>query len=135
MSTIQTKRVYDSPDPRDGARFLVDRLWPRGLKKEALELTGWPKQLAPSERLRRWFGHDAKKWEEFQRHYFRELEEKAGAWQPVLDAAARQGRVTLLFAARDQDHNNAVALKTFLESKLDHDSRRLFNARPLRKAG
>ena len=113
---IFVKRVYDPPAPGDGRRFLVDRLWPRGVKKEALKLDGWLKEVAPSDELRRWFGHDPAKWEEFQRRYFAELEAKPEAWRPLLEAA-RQGTVTLLFGARDEAHNNAVALKAFLERK------------------
>ncbi len=114
---IRTKRVYDPPARGDGKRFLVDRLWPRGCKKDAAALDGWLKEVAPSEELRRWFAHDPAKWEEFQRRYFAELEAKPEAWRPLLQAA-RKGTVTLLFGARDTEHNNAVALKRFLESKL-----------------
>ena len=113
---IFVKRVYDPPAPGDGRRFLVDRLWPRGVKKEALKLDGWLKEVAPSDELRRWFGHDPAKWEEFQQRYFAELEAKPEAWRPLLEAA-RKGTVTLLFSARDEAHNNAVALKAFLERK------------------
>lgn len=114
---IKVKRVYASPAPDDGQRFLVDRLWPRGVKKEALQLDGWLKDVAPSDALRKWFGHDPAKWEEFQERYFAELEAKPEAWRPLLEAA-RQGTVTLLFSARDEAHNNAVALKAFLEARL-----------------
>jgi uncharacterized protein YeaO (DUF488 family) len=103
--------------PDDGARLLVDRLWPRGVKKEKLRLAGWLKGVAPSDSLRHWFQHDSEKWEEFQRRYSAELERNRPAWQPILQAA-RNGRVTLLFAAKDAEHNNAVALKAFLERKL-----------------
>ncbi len=113
---VRVKRVYDPPAPEDGRRFLVDRLWPRGVKKEALRLDAWLKELAPSDALRRWFGHDPARWEEFQRRYFAELEAKPEAWRPLLEAA-REGTVTLLFSARDDEHNNAVALKAFLEGK------------------
>ncbi|MCF6191544.1 MAG: DUF488 domain-containing protein [Candidatus Hydrothermae bacterium] len=114
---IRTRRVYEPPAPEDGKRFLVDRLWPRGVKKEALHLDGWLKEVAPSEELHRWFGHDPAKWEEFQQRYFAELEAKPEAWRPLLEAA-RQGTVTLLFSAQDEAHNNAVALKAFLKSKM-----------------
>jgi len=114
---IRVKRAYDPPAPEDGKRFLVDRLWPRGVKKEALKLDGWLKDVAPSDALRRWFGHDPAKWEEFQRRYFAELEAKPESWRPLLEAA-RAGNVTLLFSARDEAHNNAVALKAFLEVRL-----------------
>lgn len=116
-AVIKVKRVYDPVEPDDGKRFLVERLWPRGIKKEALAMDGWLKEVAPSDRLRRWFGHDPKKWEEFRRRYFAELEAHPEAWRPLLDAA-RAGNVTLLFSARDLIHNNAVALQVFLEEKL-----------------
>jgi uncharacterized protein YeaO (DUF488 family) len=116
VNGIQTRRVYDPPSPEDGARLLVDRLWPRGVKKQSLRLAGWLKELAPSDTLRRWFAHDPAKWEEFQRRYFVQLEENPLGWQPILKAAS-EGRVTLLFSAKDSEHNNAVALKTFLEGK------------------
>jgi len=97
--------------------LLVDRLWPRGVRKEKLELAGWLREVAPGDALRRWFNHDAARWSEFQRRYAAELERNPQAWQPILEAA-RKGRVTLLFAAKDAEHNNAVALKAFLERKL-----------------
>ena len=111
---IQVKRAYDPPDPHDGDRFLVDRLWPRGLKKEALRLDSWLRDVAPSDELRHWFGHDPARWDEFQHRYVAELDGKPSAWQPIL-AAARRGPVTLLYSARDAEHNNAIALKTYLE--------------------
>lgn len=114
---ILVKRIYDPPARADGKRFLVDRLWPRGLKRDALKLDGWLKEVAPGDSLRRWFGHDPKKWPEFQRRYFAELDEKPEAWQPILDAA-RTATVTLLFSAKDPEHNNAIALKTYLDRKL-----------------
>ena len=110
---IYVKRVYEPADERDGARFLVDRLWPRGLKKEALRAENWMKAVSPSDALRRWFGHDPKKWEEFQRRYFAELDGKPEAWQP-LARAAQASDITLLFSARDSKHNNAVALRAYL---------------------
>ena len=117
MNAIQTKRVYEPPAPEDGARLLVDRLWPRGVKKEKLQLTGWLKEVAPGDSLRQWFNHDPARWKEFQRQYAVELKANPKAWQPILQAA-RDGKVTLLFAAKDAEHNNAVALKAFLERKL-----------------
>ncbi len=114
---IQTKRAYDPPSPDDGTRFLVDRLWPRGVKKEALKMEGWLKEVAPSEDLRRWFGHDPARWEEFCRLYFAELDGKPAVWQLVVEAA-RLGNVTLLYAAQDREHNNAQALKMYLEARL-----------------
>lgn len=114
---IHVKRVYEPTTPDDGARFLVDRLWPRGVKRDALHLDGWLKDVAPSDGLRRWFAHDPKKWEEFRRRYSAELDRNPQSWHPLLDAV-RAGTVTLLFGARDSQHNNAVALKGYLEAKL-----------------
>ena len=112
---IRVKRVYDPPSPEDGARLLVDRLWPRGLKREAAHLDGWHKEVAPSDELRRWFGHDPARWDEFCRRYFAELDARPEAWRPLLEAA-KKGAVTLLFGAQDTQHNNAVALKAYLEA-------------------
>ncbi len=114
---IRIKRVYDSPAADDGARFLVERLWPRGMKKEALPMDGWQKDVAPSDALRRWFGHDPAKWAEFRRRYTAELDSNRAAWEPILEAA-RQGTITLLYSAHDVEHNNALVLKTYLEEHL-----------------
>ncbi len=114
---IRVKRVYDPAATDDGRRFLVERLWPRGLKKESLKMDGWVKDVAPSDALRRWFGHDPAKWEEFRHRYAAELSENSSSWQPLL-AEARHGTVTLLYSAHDQEHNNAIALKSFLEARL-----------------
>jgi uncharacterized protein YeaO (DUF488 family) len=84
---IQIKRCYEPPSPTDGARFLVDRLWPRGVRKEALRLTGWVQEVAPSQTLRKWFGHDPERWVEFRKRYFAELTAKRDAWMPILEAA------------------------------------------------
>jgi len=111
---IRIKRVYDPPDPSDGLRVLVDRLWPRGLKKEEARVDEWRKELAPSDELRRWFGHDPRRWEEFQRRYRAELLEKEEALYGLLELAKR-GKVTLVYGARDPEHNNAVVLKALLE--------------------
>ena len=114
---IRVKRVYESAAVGDGARFLVDRLWPRGVKKDTLQLKGWIRDVAPSEGLRQWFNHDAGRWDEFRRRYFAELDEKHEVLRPVLEAA-RAGTVTLLYGARDAEHNNAVALRAYLASRL-----------------
>jgi uncharacterized protein YeaO (DUF488 family) len=114
---IKVKRVYDESAASDGSRFLVDRLWPRGLKKKSLALDGWFKEVAPSDRLRKWFGHDAKKWKEFRKQYFAELRVKPETWQPIMEKS-RRSDVTLLYSARDSEHNNAVALRNFLIAKL-----------------
>jgi uncharacterized protein YeaO (DUF488 family) len=120
---IQTKRVYDLAEQSDGARFLVDHLWPRGLKKEALRVEQWIKLVSPSNRLRDWFGHEPAKWKEFQRRYFAELNEKPDAWKTLLEAA-RVKDITLVFSARDVEHNNAVALRNYLQRKLAGKPRR-----------
>jgi len=112
---IAVERVYDKPQARGGARFLVERLWPRGVKKQALPLQAWLREAAPSNDLRRWFGHDPARWEEFRRRYFAELDARPEAWQPVREAA-RRGNVTLLYSARDTQHNSAIALREYLEA-------------------
>jgi uncharacterized protein YeaO (DUF488 family) len=111
---IHIKRAYSPAAADDGARFLIDRLWPRGIKKEDLPLDGWLKEVAPSDALRKWFGHDPARWEEFQRRYYSELDGKAEALQPIREAALRRN-VTLVYSARDQEHNDAVALKAYLD--------------------
>ena len=113
---IQVKRAYEPAAKSDGKRFLVDRLWPRGVAKDALRAQAWLKDVAPSDALRRWFNHDPARWEEFRRRYFAELDARPGAWQPILEAA-RRGNVTLLYSAREVEHNNAVALKEYLEKR------------------
>ncbi len=114
---IRLKRVYEPPEPADGRRFLVERLWPRGFKRDELKLDGWVKEAAPSDGLRRWFGHDPARWEEFKARYFAELDSRPEGLKPLLEAA-RAGEITLLFSARDLEHNNAVALKEYLEARL-----------------
>lgn len=114
---IKAKRVYDEEEPTDGVRFLVDRLWPRGVKKTELKIDGWLKDVAPSSDLRKWFAHDPVKWPEFRRRYFAELDREPEAWDPILKAA-RGGDVTLLYSAHDPEHSNAIALQEYLESKM-----------------
>lgn len=115
---IKIKRAYDPPAKTDGTRILVERLWPRGIKKEALKLDDWLKDAAPSTELRKWFSHDPAKWPEFQRRYRAELDEHPDAWQPLVEAA-KAGKVTLLFSSHDTEHNNVVALKAYLEERSD----------------
>lgn len=114
---IKIKRAYEEPSKSDGKRFLVDRLWPRGVTKEELAATAWLKDVAPSNELRHWYHHDPSEWDEFRRRYFRELEAGPQAWQPLVDAS-KKGTVTLLYSAKHTENNNAVALKEFLEAKL-----------------
>ena len=114
---LKTKRAYESAEISDGERFLVDRLWPRGIKKEKLEMKAWLKDVAPSPALRKWFAHDPARWQEFQERYRAELESNPDAWQPIL-AAANQGNVTLLYSARETEHNSAVLLRSFLEEQM-----------------
>lgn len=114
---LSVKRVYEAPGADDGARYLVERLWPRGMKNENLIMEAWLKEVAPSAELRRWFGHDPAKWDEFQRRYRAELEANPRAWKPLLKAS-RLGNVTLLYSARDTEHNNAIALKSYLEEQV-----------------
>lgn len=114
---IAVRRVYESPRADEGARFLVERLWPRGMRKESLHMDAWLKDVAPSDALRRWFGHDPAKWIEFQERYFAELDGKPDAIQPIVEAA-RRGNVTLLYSAHDTEYNNAAALKEYLSKRL-----------------
>ena len=114
---IQVKRVYEAVNKDDGAGFLVERLWPRGVKKEDLLVDGWLKDVAPSSELREWFQHDPAKWAEFRNRYLHELKENPTVWQPLL-AWARRGRVTLVYSTHDTVHNSAVVLKEFLGRKI-----------------
>lgn len=114
---ISVKRVYEPERAADGKRFLVERLWPRGVKKSVLKVEGWLREVAPSTELRKWFNHDPAKWNEFRRRYFAELDAQPEVVQPLLEAA-RNGKVTLVYSSHDQQHNNAVALKEHLERKL-----------------
>jgi uncharacterized protein YeaO (DUF488 family) len=123
IGAIRIERVYQALDDTRGKRFLVERLWPRGVKKTMLKMDAWLKEVAPSDALRRWFSHDPAKWSDFQRRYRSELEKKPAAWLPLLEAA-RSGDVVLLFSSKDVEHNNAVALKTFLEEKIGSHSGR-----------
>ena len=114
---FQLKRAYEKPSKTDGERFLVERLWPRGVKKTSLPIVGWLKDAAPSTELRKWFSHDVTRWPEFRKRYFAELRSRPEAWKPLLDAA-RKGTVTLIYSSHDEEHNNAVALEEFLERRM-----------------
>ena len=113
---FQIKRVYDAAAKGDGIRFLVDRLWPRGVRKETLADAKWLKDVAPSDALRKWFGHDPAKWKEFQKRYRAELEKNPASWRLLLEAI-KEDNVTLLFSAKDLERNQAVVLREFLEEK------------------
>jgi uncharacterized protein YeaO (DUF488 family) len=113
---VKIKRVYEEPAPQDGVRLLVDRLWPRGLSKERARLERWLKEIAPSEELRRWFGHDPAKWQEFRLRYREELSAQRELVDELRKLAAEE-TVTLLFAAHDEERNNAVVLKELIEKK------------------
>jgi len=113
---IRVKRVYDPPSSDDGVRILVDRLWPRGLRKDAVRVDVWLRDVAPSDELRRWFGHDPSKWEEFKRRYFEELKNNKAVEE--LMKLIRDGKTITLLYSTKSPYNNAVALKEYLESKL-----------------
>lgn len=113
---IKLKRIYEAPGPRDGLRILVDRLWPRGLSKQRAAVDLWLKEIAPTTELRKWFGHDPEKWTEFQARYRKELRGK-GEEIDLLREKSDRHIVTLLFAARDQEHNEAVVLKKLLAGR------------------
>jgi uncharacterized protein YeaO (DUF488 family) len=110
---LKIKRVYEKPEKADGTRILVDRLWPRGLSKEKAAVDLWLKEIAPSTELRKWFGHDPQKWDEFQKRYRAELKANEEAVQRLRDEM-KKGMVTLVYGAKDEEHNDAVVLKEFL---------------------
>ena len=114
---LKLKRAYEPASREDGQRFLVERLWPRGVKKTSLRLDAWLKDVAPTAQLRQWFSHDPKKWDEFRQRYKAELEQDSEVCDPILKAA-RRGTVTLIYSSYDSEHNNAVALRDYLEGKL-----------------
>lgn len=113
---LHLKRVYEPPAEDDGLRVLVDRLWPRGMKKEKAAVDIWLKDIAPSPALRKWFGHDPKKWTEFRHRYRTELSERKEVVEELRERGGK-GRVTLLYGARDEVHNQAVVLKEFIEKE------------------
>ncbi len=111
---VGIKRIYDPPAPEDGTRVLVDRLWPRGISKDEARIDEWLKEIAPSDELRKWFGHDPARWEEFRKRYRQELAAKAELMDELRKLAGTR-KMTLLFAAKDEEHNNAVVLKELLD--------------------
>lgn len=114
--TIQLKRVYELPQASDGKRVLIDRLWPRGLSKEKAKVDLWFKDIAPSTELRKWFGHDPAKWNEFKKRYHEELKGNSEVVSKMVDML-KNGKVTLVYGAKDEEHNDAVVLKDYLEKK------------------
>jgi uncharacterized protein YeaO (DUF488 family) len=125
---VTLKRAYEPVASGDGKRFLVERLWPRGVRKASLQIDGWLKEAAPSSELRQWFSHDPAKYPHFRHRYFRELDANPQAWQTILDVAARGGKVTLIYSSHDTEHNNAVALRDYLEKKLQKHGAELRNS-------
>ncbi len=113
--SMKIRRVYDLPKKDDGYRILVDRVWPRGLTKEKAQIDSWLKDIAPSSDLRKWFSHDPEKWQEFKERYFKELKEKKNLIE-FIEAKTRQGNVTLVYAAKDEQYNNAQCLKEFIRA-------------------
>src|SRR5512135_3614694 len=114
---IKVKRVYDPASAEDGQMFLVDRLWLRGMKKENLKIAAWIKEVAPSNDLRHWYGHDPDRWCEFNERYFHELDAHPSSWRPLVEAAGK-GDITLLFSTRELERNNAISLRAYLEKQL-----------------
>ena len=117
IDMIKIKRVYGPPSSADGKRILIDRLWPRGLKKEEVRIDEWMKDIAPSGELRKWFGHDPEKWGEFKKRFFTELKDKKDLVDKLV-SMARKGRVTLLFGSKEERFNNAVALREYIETRM-----------------
>jgi uncharacterized protein YeaO (DUF488 family) len=113
MGPIRLSRIYEHEPHQAGQTFLVERLWPRGVRRDDLEMDGWLKDVAPSTELRRWFDHDPAKWAEFERRYRAELDACPHAWAPLVDAV-RRGTVTFLYSSRDREHNNAVVLRDYV---------------------
>jgi uncharacterized protein YeaO (DUF488 family) len=129
---LKLKRAYDPASKADGTRILVERLWPRGLSKEQVHADEWLKDVGPSTDLRKWFGHDPEKWPQFRVRYFRELDARPETWQPIV-SKARRGTVTLIYSSHDTAHNNAVALREYLQAKMRHASPRRHEAQEERR--
>ncbi len=116
LKMIRAERIYSAPRG-GGFRILVDRLWPRGLRKDEVKVDLWLKDIGPSNDLRKWFGHDPDKWNEFRKRFFQELDQKNELVDQII-VRAREGNVVLLYGAKDEEHNNAVALKEYIETKM-----------------
>ena len=115
---IKIERIYNNPRGNKGFRILVDRLWPRGLSKDKVKVDLWQKDISPSNSLRKWFGHEDEKWNEFKRRYFKELDKNVDSVNQILDKVKEEGSVTLLYGSKEEKFNNAVALKEYLEEKI-----------------
>jgi uncharacterized protein YeaO (DUF488 family) len=116
MGAIRLSRIYDHEPRPVGKVFLVERLWPRGIRRDEADLDGWLKDVAPSTELRQWFSHDPNKWQEFRRRYVAELDAHPQAWQLLVEAADA-GNVTLLYGSRDREHNSAVVLRDYIQAR------------------
>ena len=112
---FKLKRIYEASEASDGYRVLVDRIWPRGVSKEKARIDLWLKEIAPSDALRKWFGHDPERWDEFQKRYREEMQKAIGLTSQLQQLEKQHGTVTLVFSARDEHHNQAVALRAFLQ--------------------
>lgn len=117
MAALKIKRIYEEPDAKDGFRILVDRIWPRGVKKEEAAIDIWLKEIAPSTKLRKWFNHDPEKWEEFREKYFSELKESL-ALTELKELLKNHKIITLLYSAKDEQHNQARAIAEYLKKKI-----------------
>jgi uncharacterized protein YeaO (DUF488 family) len=115
---IKIERIYNNPRGNKSFRILVDRLWPRGLSKDKVKVDLWQKDISPSNSLRKWFGHEDEKWNEFKRRYFKELDKNVDPVNQILDKVKEEGSVTLLYGSKEEKFNNAVALKEYLEEKI-----------------
>ncbi|MCL4686660.1 DUF488 family protein [Myxococcota bacterium] len=120
---IWIRRAYEPPARGDGQRLLIDGIWPRGVAKQQLKIEAWLRDAAPSTRLRQWFDHDPERWEEFRERYFAELDQRRDVVEDLL-RRAKAGRITLVYAARDPDYNNAVALREYLRARRSSPGRR-----------
>ena len=121
MMPIRLKRAYEKPTRSDGYRILVERLWPRGVSKESADLDDWPKDIAPTTTLRKWYGHDPDKWDEFQKKYAAELATHSELLEPIVKRLQDGKRLTFVYAAKDEKRNSAVVLKHYLETLLSDE--------------
>ena len=114
---IKLKRAYTASAPEDDRRFLVDRVWPRGIRRDAADIEAWVKEAGPSTELRKWFGHDPERWTEFQKRYRQELKNKSDLLAHIKELEKEHGSITLVFSARDEERNQAVVLRDFLAKR------------------